>query len=54
MTDNEQTTILIDNYTNLQRIKASPDRDKEIDYQIKTTKSKLEAIGVMVEDLNLE
>ncbi len=51
MTEAEQKTLLIEEYTKLQRIKAAPDRDEEIDYQIKTAKAKLEAIGVNVEDL---
>ncbi len=51
MTEAEQKIVLIEEYTKLQRIKAAPDRDEEIDYQIKTAKAKLEAIGVNVEDL---
>ncbi len=50
-TEAEQKIVLIEEYTKLQRIKAAPDRDEEIDYQIKTAKAKLEAIGVNVEDL---
>ena len=34
MTEKEQMTILIDNYTDLQRIKSAVDKEKEIDYQI--------------------
>ena len=37
----------------LQRIKSAEDRDKEIDYQIKAAKAKLEASGVATEDLDI-
>ncbi len=53
MTDKEQTAMLIDIYTNLQRIKSASDRDKEIDYQIKAAKAKLEASGIVTEDLDI-
>lgn len=52
MTEKEQATTLIDEYTRLQRIKTAPDRDEEIDYQIRTTKAKLEALGIMTETLD--
>jgi hypothetical protein len=54
MTEKEQATLLIEEYTKLQRIKAAADRDREIQYQIKTTKAKLEAMGIFTEDLNIE
>ena len=53
MTEKEQIAILIDQYTDLQRIKAAVDKEKEIDYQIRTTKAKLEAMGIIAEDLNM-
>ena len=53
MTEKEQMTLLIDIYTDLQRIKSAADRDKEIDYQIKAAKAKLEALGVVTEDLDI-
>lgn len=53
MTDNEQVSVLIDNYTNLQRIKMAEDRDKEIDYQLKATKAKLETHGISTENLDI-
>lgn len=52
MTEKEQATALIDEYTRLQRIKAAKDRDEEIEYQIKTTRAKLEALGIMTEQLD--
>lgn len=39
MTEKEQATILMDKFIDLQRIKAAQDRDKEILYQLKTTKA---------------
>ena len=53
MTDREQTNMLIDIYTNLQRIKAASDWSKELDYQLKVTKAKLEASGIVTEDLEI-
>ena len=44
---------LIQQYTDLQRIKAAVDKEKEIDYQIKTVKAKLEAFGVVAENLDI-
>ena len=52
MNEKEQMTTLMDKYIDLQRIKTAADRDSEIEYQIRTTKAKLEAIGVVTEDLN--
>ena len=54
MTEKEQITILIDNFTNLQRIKATKDKDNEIDYQLAATKAKLEAFGIVTENLILK
>ena len=51
MTEAEQKATFIEEFTKLQRIKAAPDRDEEINYQIKTVKAKLESMGVNVEDL---
>ena len=53
MADLEQINMLIDIYTNLQRIKTAPDKDKEIEYQIKAAKAKLEAIGLTTEKLDI-
>ena len=53
MTEKEQATTLIDKYIELQRIKTAEDREKEIDYQIRTTKAKLETLGVMTEALDI-
>lgn len=55
MTENELKSILIEQYTNLQRIKKAngTNVNEELNYQIKTTTAKLSAMGVNVEDLNL-
>lgn len=54
LTEKEQATILMDKFIDLQRIKAAGDREKEIQYQLKTTKAKLEALGIVTEDLNID
>ncbi len=55
MSDQELKTLLIDKYTDLQRIKkANGDTvNKELDYQIKVATAKLSSFGVNVEDLTL-
>ena len=45
MTEKEQATALMDKYVDLQRIKTAADRDNEIEYQIRTTKAKMEVRG---------
>ncbi len=44
---------LIQQYVDLQRIKTSVDKKKEIDYQIRAVKAKLEAFSVVTEDLDI-
>lgn len=53
MTDMEQTNMLIDNYMNLQRIISASDAKKEAEYQIKGVKAKLEAGGIVTENLDI-
>lgn len=55
MTDNELKTVLIEQYTNLQRIKKANGEvhNAELDYQIKITTAKLSSMGVNVEELIL-
>lgn len=55
MTEKELIAVLIDKYTDLQRIKrANKDtQNEELDYQIKVTVAKLSSMGVSVEDLIL-
>lgn len=54
MTEKEQTTVMIDIYTDLQRIIKAEDRDKELANQLRIAKAKLEALGVVVENLVIE
>lgn len=54
MTEKEHATVLMDKFIDLQRIKAAEDREKEILYQLKTTKAKLEALGIVTEDLTID
>lgn len=54
MTENEQKTMLIGEYMNLQRIKVSEDRDKEIRNQERELKAKLGALGVGCDGLEIE
>ncbi|MBO6149322.1 MAG: hypothetical protein J6O55_08280 [Lachnospiraceae bacterium] len=54
MTKEGQVSIMIDAFTNLQRIEKSEDRDKEIRNQKIALTAKLEAMGVVVENLILE
>ena len=53
MTEKEQITMLIDSYTNLQRIMVAADMEKEVAYQLKIAKAKLEVFGVSTEDLDI-
>lgn len=51
--DKEMINNLIDSYTSLQRIKTAPDTQKELDYQLKVLKAKLESFGIVTTDLDL-
>lgn len=51
--DREMINNLIDCYTNLQRIKKAEDAEKELDYQLKILKAKLESFGIVTTDLEL-
>ena len=51
-TDQGLIVNLIDEYIKLQRIKTAPDRDKELDYQIKNAKVKLKLNGIATENLD--
>lgn len=53
-TEKEMINGLIDKYTDLQRIKKSSDLEKELDYQIKITKAKLESFGIITSDLEMK
>lgn len=47
MQDKEFLAILIDNYSNLQRIIKNSDPKKEAEYQLKLVAAKLESMGIV-------
>ena len=55
MSESELIAVLIDKYTDLQRIKKANGgvENTELDYQIKVTTAKLASMKVIVEDLTL-
>ena len=55
MTEKELITVLIDKYTDLQRIKRANNgvENQELEYHIKVTIAKLASLGVSVEDITL-
>ena len=54
MTEKEQAAIMIDIYTDLQRIQKAEDKEKELNNQLRKTKAKLEALGIVTENLLIE
>lgn len=52
-TEKEMINNLIDIYTSLQRIKTAQDTQKELDYQIKVLKAKLESFGIITTELDI-
>ena len=54
VTEKEQAAIMIDIYTDLQRIQKAEDRDKELNNQLRKAKAKLEALGVVTESLIMD
>ena len=52
MNEQEMKKIAMDKYVNIQRIKAAPDRDKEIEYQEKIAKAELQMLGISTEELD--
>ena len=53
MNEKEMIDKLIDKYTDLQRIKQSENPEKEVDYQLKVAKAKLESFGIITTDLEM-
>ena len=53
-TEKEMISNLIDKYTDLQRIKNATDLEKEVDYQLKVTKAKLESFGIITSYLDMK
>ncbi len=54
MTEKEQAAIMIDIYTDLQRIQKAEDKEKELSNQLRKAKAKLEALGIVTENLIIE
>ena len=54
VTEKEQAAIMIDIYTDLQRIQKAEDRDEELNNQLRKAKAKLEALGVVTENLIMD
>lgn len=54
MTEKEQAAIMIDIYTDLQRIQKAEDKEKELGNQLRKAKAKLEALGVVTENLIID
>ena len=54
MSEKELLTILIDHYADLQRILKAEDSKKEVEYQLKLIKAKLESMGIITSDLNMD
>ena len=54
VSDKAEAADLIEEYSKLIKIKNAPNRDEELDYWIKIVKAKLEAFGIVVENLDIE
>ena len=54
MTEKELAAMMIDVYTDLQRIQKAEDREKEIGNQLRKAKAKLEALGIVTENITIE
>lgn len=53
MNEKEMINNLIDNYINLQRIQNSDNIEKEVEYQLRILKAKLESFGIITSELDL-
>lgn len=54
MNEKEMIDKLIDKYTDLQRIKQSDNPEKEVEYQLRVAKAKLEAFGIITSELEIK
>ena len=54
MTKEEQATNLIDKYMDLLRIDAAKNKEIEVKNQIRQARAKLQALGIIVDDLIIE
>ena len=53
MNEKEMIDKLIDKYTDLQRIEKADNPQKEVQYQLRVTKAKLESFGIITSDLEI-
>ena len=53
MTEKEQATMMIGTYMDLLRIKAAENRELEIENQLREARAKLEALGIVTENLKI-
>lgn len=51
MTKEEQAAAMIDVYTDLLRIKNAPNKEAEVENQLRKARAKLQALGVVADDL---
>lgn len=54
MNEKEMVKELIDEFINLQRIKNADNPEKEVEYQLKIVKAKLESCGIVTSDLEIK
>ena len=54
MTEKEQAAIMIDIYTDLQRIQKAEDKEKELGNHLRKAKAKLEALGIVAENITID
>lgn len=54
MNEKEMIDKLIDKYTDLQRIRKSDNPEKEVEYQLRVAKAKLESFGIITSDLEID
>ena len=52
MTEKELKDLTIREYVNIQRIKHADDKEKELEYQEKVLRARLQSLGVPTEDLD--
>ncbi|MFG6333782.1 MAG: hypothetical protein K1W28_18545 [Lachnospiraceae bacterium] len=52
--EKEMINQLIDAYANLQRIKNAENVEKELEYQLRLVRAKLESFGIVTSDLDLK
>ena len=53
MNEKEMIRELIDEFTNLQRIKNADNPEKEVEYQLKVVNAKLESCGIITSELEI-